>query len=70
MTVAWKGLDDLLRRPRGRWIRGDVDVNDLASAMAEYDESIQQSKRGCRHDEEVTGGGAAEVIGNEGPPRL
>ena len=69
-AVAGESLDDLLRRPRGRGMRSDVDVNDLASAMAENDERIKQSKRGGRYDEEVTGGGAAEVIGNEGSPRL
>ncbi len=40
-------------------------MNDLASAMAENDERIEQPKRRGRHDEEVTGSGAVEVIGKE-----
>ena len=73
--VSWgcvmrERLDDLLRRPLGRWIRCDVEVDYHAAMMAEYDEAKQDAKRRCWHREEVNSDDVGQMIVQECPPGL
>ena len=54
----------------GRRIRRDVEVDDHAAVMAEYDEAEQDAKRRCRHREEVDGNDVTCVVVQESLPRL
>ena len=65
-----ESVDDLLGRPFGVGIRGNVEVNDLPPVMAEYDEDVQDTEGHGRDREEVAGGELGNVIGQERSPGL
>ena len=44
--VPWKSIDHLLRRPLGRRMFGDIEMNDTATVVAKDDEDEQNSE-GC-----------------------
>ena len=69
-AVGGERFDDLLGGPRGGRMRRHVEVNDPASLVGEDHEAIQQAEGDRWHDEEVAGGGALEMIPEEGTPRL
>lgn len=65
-----KSLCDLLRGPgRGR-VRGDGDVNQLASAMAEDHQDKENAEGHGGHRQEIDGGGAVQMISQKDPPGL
>ena len=68
--VIRKGIDDLLGRPARTWIRRDVEVDDHAAVVSEYDEAEQYTKRRCRNGEEVNRHDIANVVVKERTPRL
>ncbi len=68
--ILGKRLDGLWRRPLGCWMRSGVEVYDHAAVMAEYDETEQDAKRRCRDCEEVDCHDIANVVVQEGSPRL
>jgi hypothetical protein len=47
-------------------VRGDGEMNDLSAFMAQHDETVEESKRDCRHDEKVDGGCLCHVVLQEG----
>lgn len=63
-------LDHLLRRPRGIWMRGDVDVQDASPLEGEHEEDVEHVEGRGRHGEKVDGerrylealGGGLELI--------
>jgi hypothetical protein len=63
-------LDDLLRRPFGRRVLGDVHVDHSAAFEREHEEHVQNAERHGRHREEVDRNRADGVGANERPPRL
>jgi hypothetical protein len=57
---SYGSVDQLLACTlRGR-TPGDVEVHDAAALVLEYEEHVQDAKRGCGHDKEVDGN---EVLG-------
>ena len=51
--VPWKSIDHLLRRPLGRRMFGDIEMNDTATVVAKDDED-EQNFEGCgRQSEKV-----------------
>jgi len=68
--VVRKGLNDLLRCPLGRWMRGHVEVDDLAPVVAKYHKREQNPKRRGRNGEEVHGDDILDVVVEECTPGL
>ena len=50
--VFGKRLDDLLSCPLGRRMRSDVEMDDVTSVVAHYDEGEQYAERGCGNRKE------------------
>jgi hypothetical protein len=61
-------VDDLLSRPHGRGMVGDIDVKEFSGVVAEHHEAEEQAKRQGRCDEEVDGRNVVTVSRQEGPP--
>ena len=51
--VSWKSIDHLLRRPLGRRMFGDIEMNDTATVVAKDDEDEQNSEGCGRQSEKV-----------------
>ena len=51
--VPWKSIDHLLRRPLGRRMFGDIEMNDTATVVAKDDEDEQNSESCGRQSEKV-----------------
>ena len=51
--VPWKSIDHLLRRPLGRRMFGDIEMNDTATVVAKDDEDEQNSEGCGRQSEKV-----------------
>ena len=51
--VPWKSIDHLLRRPLGRRMFGDIEMNDTAMVVAKDDEDEQNSEGCGRQSEKV-----------------
>ncbi len=67
---AWESLDDLLGSPsRGR-VLGDVEVDDAASIVREYDEDIKHFEGQRGNSEEVASCADIHVVADEGLPVL
>jgi len=65
----WNCFAQLLPRPH-RGVRGDVDLQDTSAFVGEDDEDEQHATRKGRHGEEVERHTRADVISEEGAPRL
>lgn len=68
--IEGKSLDDLLCRPFGCGVRGDVEVDDVTTVVAKHNEREQDPKRSGGHCEEVNGDDVLDVIVEERTPRL
>ena len=68
--VIWKRLDDLLSRPLGSWILGDVEVHHAPTMMAQHDKRVQDAERRRRHREEINADRIRHVILDKGLPGL
>jgi hypothetical protein len=73
--VAWccikrKRFHNLLRRPLGCGMLGHVEVDDLATIMAQHQKAVEQAKRQSRYREEVDGSHVRNVIREKGSPGL
>src|SRR3979411_318115 len=64
------GFSELIGDPFGRWVRGHPKPQDLPSAMAHDQQTIEQSERDCRHDEEVHCDNAIRMVAKERLPSL
>ena len=65
-----KCLHDLLTRPRGRGIFGDIEVDDMPPMMTENNEGEQYTESSCRNGKEVDRDDVHQVIVEECPPGL
>jgi hypothetical protein len=65
-----EGLPQLPAHPFRSRRRRDLEVDDLASLVAENDEDVEQAKGHRGNDEEVHRGQRADVVGQEGTPGL
>ena len=63
-------LAELLRGPRRGRMRRDIQVDDAAAGVRQYDEHKQNAEGGGRNREEVDRGELGDVIGEDGTPRL
>ena len=68
--VVRKRFNDLLSRPLGCRMRGDVEVGEMSSMMTKNHEGEQYAERRCRYCEEIDGNDIAGMIVEKGPPRL
>ena len=68
--VVGKGVAELLGRPCGGGMVGDGDVDDPSPVVCEDDEHEQQPVGDRRHDEEIGSHDLADMVGQEGSPRL
>jgi hypothetical protein len=68
--AALKCLDNLLRRPFGGGIRGNVEVDDATSGVTQNDEHEQQTESNSRYDEKVNTNHVWHVILDKGLPGL
>ena len=73
--IGWGGLvregvDELLGRPGGGGMRGDVEVDYAPAVMGKHNENEQDTEANGGHGEEVDRDEVADVIGEERPPGL
>ena len=68
--VLGKGVAELLRRPCGRGMFGDGDVDDPSPLVREDDEHEQQPIGDRWHNEEIGSHDLADMVGQERSPRL
>jgi hypothetical protein len=59
--VLRKGLDQLARRPEGRGVVGDIEVEEFAAIVAEDDEDEEQAEGEGGDHEEVDGNDVVDV---------
>src|SRR6516165_10514875 len=64
------GFSELIGEPFGRRVRGHSKPQDLPPAVADDQQTIEQSKRDCRHDEEVHRDNAIRMVAKERLPSL
>jgi hypothetical protein len=67
--VLRERLDDLLGRPDGRSMIGDVEMEEFAPVMPKGDEDEEEMEGEGGDDEEVDGGHVAEVSRQKSAPR-
>ncbi len=68
--VLRKGFDDLLSGPFGRWMLGDIEVNQLPSVVAKNDKREEDPKCCGGHRKEINTDDVAEVIIQKRTPGL
>ena len=68
--IVGERLDNLLSRPLGRGMLGDVEVDDMSSMMTKNDEGKQYAESGCRNGEEIDRDNVTEMILEKRPPGL
>ncbi len=64
--VLRKGLDQLARRPDGRGVIGDVEVEEFAALVAEDDEDEEKAEGEGGDNEEVDGDELSGMRGEKG----
>ena len=68
--VPWKSIDHLLRRPLGRRMFGDIEMNDTATVVAKDDEDEQNSEGCSRQSEKVERHQVVCMIIEKAPPSM
>ena len=68
--VPWKSIDHLLRRPLGRRMFGDIEMNDTATLVAKDDEDEQNSEGCGRQSEKVERHQVLYMIIEKAPPSM
>src|ERR1700722_5776406 len=61
---------DLVCDPFCGWMRCDAKPQNMSPAVPHDQQSIEQAKRDCRHDEQIHRGDAVGMIAKERPPAL
>ena len=69
-TSFRKGLPQLLYYPGADGVLGDIEMEDLASAVFDHEKAVQHPKGQSRHSEEVDGRDRLAVIAKESRPEL
>src|SRR5215475_8034502 len=69
-SVVGKGLHELLCRPRGSRVFGDIEMQNTSTVMRKDDENVQHPKLQSRNGEEVDSDHLADVISKKGHPGL
>src|SRR6476660_4389584 len=64
------GLRDLICDPFCGWMRCDAKPQNMSPAMPHDQQSIEQAKRDCRHDEHIHRSDPVSVVAEECPPAL
>src|ERR1700755_1922625 len=64
------GFSELMGEPFGRRVRGHPKPQDLPPAVAYDQQTIEQSERDCRHDEEIHCDNAIRMVAKERLPSL
>jgi hypothetical protein len=65
-----EGFPQLLRRPLGRGMGGDLEMHNAPAVVCQNQEHVQDLKSDCWHAEKVHRHHALDVILEEGPPGL
>jgi hypothetical protein len=68
--VVREGVHDLLGRPSGGGMLGDIEVEDAAAVVGEHDEDEQHTQARGGNREEIDGDEVPDVIGQERASRL
>src|ERR1700686_3127413 len=61
---------DLICDPFGGWMRCDAKPQNMSPAVPHDQQSIEQAKRDCRHDEHIHRSDPISVVAEECPPAL
>ena len=69
-TIQRQTVPELLDRPLGPGMFGEIRVHDPAGADVEENEDVEPLKGGRHHDEEVAGENGAGMIVHQRRPRL
>src|SRR6202162_3162400 len=64
------GLRDLICDPFCGWMRSDAKPQNMSPAVPHDQQSIEQAKRDCRHDEHIDRSNPISVIADKGSPAL
>jgi hypothetical protein len=64
------GLAQLLQRPSGTWMGGDVAMDQTPAVVLDYHEHVQQPERGGDGNKEVAGNDSLSVKAQECRPAL
>jgi hypothetical protein len=73
--IRWRrlvreGVDELLSRPGGGGMLGDVEVDDAAAVVSEHNENEEDAEASSRYGKEVDRDQVADVVGEKRPPSL
>src|SRR6267378_1312525 len=68
--VVREGVHDLLDRPSGGGMLGDIEVEDAPAVMGEDDQNEEDAPASGRNGEEVDRDEVADMVGEEGSPGL
>ena len=68
--VVREGVHELLGRPGGGGMLGDIEVEDTPAVVGEHDEDEQHAQARGGNREEIDGDEVSDVIGQERAPRL
>jgi hypothetical protein len=73
--IRWRrlvreGVDELLGRPGGGGMLGDVEVDDAAAVVSEHNENEEDAEASSRYGKEVERDQVADVVGEKRPPSL
>src|SRR6202021_236442 len=64
------GFRDLICDPFCGWMRCDAKPQNMSPAVPHDQQSIEQAKRDCRHDEQIHRSDPVSVVAEERPPAL
>src|ERR1700723_3216677 len=64
------GFRDLICDPFCGWMRCDAKPQNMSPAVPHDQQSIEQAKRDCRHDEHIHRSDSVSVVAEERPPAL
>jgi hypothetical protein len=68
--VVWESLDDLLSRPGGSGMFGDIEMQDAATVVAKHDQDEEHPQASSGNGEEVERDEIADMVGEERSPGL
>src|SRR6058998_3720960 len=69
-AVEWKGFDDLLGGPRGRWVSRDVKVENTTAVVSKHNKNEQNFKPDRMHREKIDRTELRDVVLEECSPGM